>query len=94
LVVWKNEIIIFKMGLGKKVYINKNAGSTLYKWAPQPNNFQKKSEVSNVQNDKKDYCDAVAGSQGEDWVTKYVYDTELINYTPARIAYVECDYVE
>lgn len=82
------------MGLGNKFYINKNAGSTVYKWAPQPVEFQKQTDLNRNQNDKKDYCDAVAGSQGEDWITKYVYNTELINHTPARIAYVECDYVE
>lgn len=82
------------MGLGKNFFINKNAGSTVYKWAPQPNEFQKNSDTIGKQVDKKDYCDATPGSQGEDWITRYVYNNELINYTQARIAYVECDYVE
>jgi hypothetical protein len=81
------------MATNKKVFINKNVGSTVYKWSPSPNDFSNKTNRASNQN-VKDYCNATAGSQGEDWITRYVYDDVLIDYQQARIAYVECDYVQ
>lgn len=78
------------MAIGKKVFIQKSVGGQLLKWSPQPNDFSKK----NTSNGKPFYCDAVAGSQGQDWITTYVYNFEVINYEQAHFAYVECGYVE
>jgi hypothetical protein len=40
------------------------------------------------------YCDAVAGSQGQDWITTYMYNLEVVNSQQAHFAYVECDYIQ
>jgi hypothetical protein len=78
------------MALGKKVFIQKSVGGQLYKWSPQPNDFSKKSKT----NETPYYCNAVAGSQGQDWITTYVYNLEVVNSQQAHFAYVECDYIQ
>jgi hypothetical protein len=64
----------------------------VYKWTPQP--FEPKTKVSGKSN-KKILCTAVPNSQGEDFVTEYVYK---LTYKPDNMehkyAYVECNYVE
>jgi len=77
------------MALGQKVFIQKSVGGQLYKWSPNPNNYSK-----NKSSEKPFYCDAVAGSQGQDWITRYVYNLEVVNSQQAHFAYVECDYVQ
>lgn len=84
------------MSLGKKVFAQKGVGSNLYLWSPQPNNFSNKKTSSNGGggNSKPFYCNATAGSQGQDWVTTYTYNLEVVDYQQAHFAYVECDYVQ
>lgn len=78
------------MALGKKVFIQKSVGGQLYKWSPQPNDFSKKPS----NNQPPFYCDAAAGSQGQDWITTYMYNLEVVNSQQAHFAYVECDYIQ
>ena len=78
------------MGLGKKVFIQKSYGNQLYKWSPQPVNYDNKGQAAG----KPFFCNATPGSQGEDWITTYVYDFIVVNSQQKRSAYVECDYVE
>ena len=77
------------MSLGTKVFTNKTFGAQLYKWSPLPTD---KPKARN--NQRPFYCTAVAGSQGEDWITTYSYDIAVINGKQERLAYVECDYVQ
>ena len=81
------------MADNKKVFVQ-NKGTGLYLWSPDAPNYSAKADSINAKNTKPTYCNAIAGSQGEDWVTTYVYTTGIIDYKPARFAYVECDYVE
>jgi hypothetical protein len=81
------------MGLGKKIFIQKSYGNQIYKWSPQPNNFSNKA-AQNRQTVKPFFCNATAGSQGQDWITTYVYDLTVVNSEQRHDAYVECDYVE
>jgi hypothetical protein len=60
-------------------------------WSPTPNDFSKKPS-GNIQ--KPFYCDAVGGSQGQDWVSTYVYELLVVNNETKRLAYVECDYIQ
>ncbi len=77
------------MALGKKTFLQKSVGGQLYKWSPQPNNVSKKQST-----ERPFYCNAIVGSQGQDWITTYMYNLEVINYEQARLAYAECGYVE
>jgi hypothetical protein len=78
------------MALGQRVFLQKSVGGQLYKWSPQPNDFSKKKKNDNA----PFYCDAVAGSQGQDWITTYMYNLEVVNSQQAHFAYVECDYIQ
>lgn len=80
------------MALGKKVYIQKSYGNQLYKWSPQPVNYDKKAQAGQIT--KPFFCDATPGSQGQDWITTYVYELTVVNSVQRRDAYVACDYVE
>jgi hypothetical protein len=76
-----------------RIFVDKGYTSNLYTWSPGCPDFTKKKLIGdNIR--PIVYCSATAGSQGQDWVTTYVYDSSLINHKPARLAYVECDYVE
>lgn len=79
------------MALGKKVFIQKSYGNQLYKWSPQPVNYDNKAQG---QVTKPFFCDATAGSQGQDWITSYVYNVSVVNLQQRHDAYVACDYVE
>jgi hypothetical protein len=69
----------------------KTFGSDKYTWCPE--SFQKKN-ISSTSDNVKYFCTAVAGTQGQDWVTTYSYNIVLSpTNTTERIAYVECDYV-
>ena len=81
------------MAIVKKVFVQKSVGGQLYKWSPQPNNFGKKP-IGGNNNEKPFYCNAVAGSNGQDWITTYVYNLEVVNNEQAHFAYVECDYIQ
>ena len=77
------------MSLGKKVFTLKTYGANLYKWSPLPADKEKKNKT----NVKPFYCNAIAYSQGQDWITTYSYNLVVVNGEQQRIAYVECDYV-
>ena len=77
------------MAQDRKIFLQKSVGGLLYKWSPIPNDLSKKPDTGRLF-----YCDAVAGSQGQDWITKYVYNLEVVNSQQAHFAYVECDYIE
>lgn len=82
-----------------RVYIDKGYLPNLYMWSPRCPNFTKKrleGENFTIDNGGNQiiFCTATAGSQGQDWITTYVYNLTLINNQEARLAYVECDYVE
>ena len=80
------------MGITKKVFAqSRPLGSAMYMWSPLPNDLTKKPS-GNIQ--KPFYCDAVGGSQGQDWVSTYVYELLVINNETKRLAYVACDYVQ
>lgn len=78
----------------KKVYVLKTVTSDVYKWSPGCPDYSKKKLHNGSGNIKPVFCTAIAGSQGQDWNTTYVYDIKLIDNQQAREAYVECDYVE
>lgn len=77
--------------MAKKVFILKTYGVELYKWPPIETNVRKNQNFQK----KPYYCNATAGSQGQDWITNYVY---TLSVSPIgkqeRLAYVECDYVQ
>lgn len=75
---------------GDKIFTLKTYGAQLYKWSPIPvDKNRKRNEGS-----KQYYCDATAGSQGEDWIVGYTYNLVVTNGQQHRYAYVECDYVQ
>lgn len=79
------------MGFGKKVFTLKSGGFDLYKWSPLPNDLTKKKTGASA---APYFCNATAGSQGQDWVSTYSYNMIVVNSQQQRIAYVECDYVQ
>lgn len=82
------------MGLGKKVFVQSRPnGGALYQWSPPPNDVGGNRQIKKG-NEKPYYCSATPYSQGQDWVTTYVYDVNVVNYEQHRDAYVECDYVK
>ena len=76
-----------------RVFVDKGYTAKLYTWSPGCPDFTKRKKIKNkiIQ---VPYCSATAGSQGQDWITTYVYDVTTINNVQARLAYVECDYVQ
>jgi hypothetical protein len=77
----------------KKIFILKGFEPYLYRWSPIPNDYSKAS--SKILKEVTPYfCNALPGTQGEDWITSYVSDSVIVDYKAKRIAYVECDYVE
>lgn len=81
----------------KKVFVDKGYTSKLYSWSPECPDFTRKNKTGNQSNNiyvRPTFCSATPGSQGQDWVTTYVYTLSIVDNTQARLAYVECDYVE
>ena len=64
--------------------------SELYTWSPDTT-LNKPSNGNKVVNN---FCNAIAFSQGQDWVTTYVYSIAVVNGVQQRLAYVACDYVQ
>jgi len=80
------------MGLkGDKIFTLKTYGSNLYKWAPIPNLPNKNGQKGGKQ---PFFCTAPPGSQGEDWITGYMYTLVVTNGQQHKYAYVECGYVQ
>jgi hypothetical protein len=77
-----------------KVFVTKTFTSDVYKWSPSCPDFSKKRRQEGSASVKPVFCTAVGGSQGQDWTTGYVYNLALIDGQQARLAYVECDYVQ
>lgn len=78
------------MAIQKKVFTAKTYGAQLYKWSPIPSD----KKISRNQ-EKPFYCNASPNSQGQDWITTYVYNMAVAaNGQQERLAYVACDYVE
>ncbi len=77
------------MALGKKVFVRKPYDKRLYKWSPveTDRNLNKPKE-------RQSFCNATSGSQGEDFVTTYVYNQVVVDGILKRFAYVACNYVK
>ena len=73
----------------KQVFTLKTYGAQLYKWSPESSDRKAVKREGRQQ-----YCNAVAFSQGQDWITTYVYDIKVVNSQQERSAYVACDYVQ
>ena len=71
-------------------------GDKLFFWYPVPNDLTKNTTryKNNKINAKPFFCNAIPNSQGEDWISRYVYQVVIIDNTQKRLAYVECDYVQ
>lgn len=79
------------MAIEKKVFTAKTYGAQLYKWSPIPSD----KKVSARTNEKPFYCSATPNSQGQDWITTYVYNINVTSQAEQqRLAYVACDYVQ
>ena len=71
-------------------YTLKTYTSELYTWTPPTPTYKQTQPLSTSNN----YCTAIAGSQGEDWTTGYVYNITINTGVVQRLAYVACDYVQ
>ena len=81
----------------KRTFVRKGYLPQLYTWSPGcttyvPNQANKSKSSSG--NSNPTFCNATAGSQGQDWITTYVYNITVVNYEQQHSAYVECDYVQ
>lgn len=74
-------------------YTRKTYDNYLYTWCPEKN--VTKNTGSNLITNKKRqrFCNATAGSNGEDWNCTYVYQVVVDGPEQKRLAYVACDYV-
>ena len=64
-----------------------------YLWCSTNNKTGGYNGPSGSVNNKIYFCDAKPRNLGEDWLTSYVYDVEMVKTSFKRYAYVECDYV-
>lgn len=75
----------------KKKFSRKPYDKFLYKWSPDDD--IKKNPNKSDSGKRPYFCKAKPRSQGEDWITTYVYEIVNTKGIIKRIAYVECDYV-
>lgn len=76
----------------RRVFVVKQYTPDLYRWTPPCN--QKKVKTTGNPFRMANYgCTAIAGTQGQDWVTTYTYDILILGYQQQRSAYMACDYV-
>jgi len=82
------------MGLGKKVFVRKSGanGAELYKWSPDTSDKKSKKD-SNINLDNY-FCTTPIGTQGNDFITTYVYNIVILGPKTEKHAYVQCDYVK
>ncbi len=78
------------MGLGPKVFVRKPYESGLYKWSPQTSVTNEKATTARPSS----FCNACPYGTNQDFITKYVYNLNIVNGVEFRDAYVSCDYVE
>ena len=82
----------------KRVFVRKGYLPQLYKWSPGCTtyvpNAANKNKAGGGGNVTPSFCNATAGSQGQDWITTYVYNITVVDYQQQHSAYVECDYVQ
>lgn len=82
------------MSLGDRVFIqSRPSGGDLYQWSPPPNNTSGNASIRGGGVGSY-FCTATPYSQGEDWITRYVYNVTVVNGLAHRDAYVQCDYVQ
>jgi hypothetical protein len=82
------------MSLGSRVFIqSRPSGGDLYQWSPPPNNTSGNASIRGGGVGSY-FCTATPYSQGEDWITKYVYNVSVVNGLARHDAYVQCDYVQ
>jgi len=78
----------------QKTFTRKNYG-TLYKWSVRTG-LQGKSKINLGKGKNASSgnvgCTATVGSQGQDWITGYVYNVILVNGVIQRLGYVACGY--
>lgn len=75
----------------KRIFTRKPYNSYLYKWSPDESLASNKTKTrSGLPTD----CSAEPFSQGEDWITTYVYEFIITDGREHHLAYVECDYVK
>lgn len=80
--------------MSKKKFVQKPIGGRLFIWSPpnyDPANYKLVGRTSSTLTNA---CTALAGTNGEDYIVKYVYDKEFVNNKEVRLAYVECGYIE
>ncbi len=80
--------------MSKKKFVQKPGGPRLYIWSPQDYDPTSGKNIGQRGGDRANLCTALAGTNGEDYIVKYVYDKEFVNNKEVRLAYVECGYVE
>ncbi len=73
----------------KKVFVLKTYSANMYRWSPPPND-----KVRKIKAERPYFCDATPGSNGQDWISTYCYDSIVIDNILQKQAYVECGYVE
>lgn len=70
----------------------KQYSSDLYTWCPPT--FDYHVAVQQFQAIAQPaYCNAIPGTQGQDWVTTYDYNIAVGSDGIERVAYMACDYV-
>jgi hypothetical protein len=78
---------------GRKVFVRKNGfqkGGELYKWTPFDDITKKKKKIKG----RGYFCTTPLGSQGNDFVVTYTYNSVIVGGVEQRWAYVQCNYVE
>jgi hypothetical protein len=80
------------MSNGRGCFGIKQYDSDLYTWCPLPNDIRRQilqfKEII-----QPTYCNAIPGSQGQDWITTYDYNITVGSDGVERLAYMACDYV-
>lgn len=80
--------------MSEKKFVQKPGGPRLYIWSPREYDPTYDKNLGKGSGERANFCTALAGTNGEDYVVKYVYDKEFVKNKEVRLAYVECGYVE
>lgn len=76
---------------GKLVFFRKPTSDILYTWSPDTS-INKPVRKGNGRNAY--FCTATPGSNGEDWISGYIYNLIVVDGKQKKLAYVECNYIE